>query len=140
MEPADIPSSSEPPKQDGAKVKQPVVLLVVGMAGSGKTTFMQRLCAYLNETSKPSYVINLDPAVAQVPYGVNIDICDTVNYKEVMKQYVRGCRMSNRTLSNRLICRYGLGPNGGILTSLNLFATRFNNVMEFVEKRAPSLE
>ena len=24
--------------------------------------------------------------------------------------------------------RYGLGPNGGIVTSLNLFATRFDQV------------
>ena len=32
-----------------------------------------------------------------------------VKYKEVMKQY-------------------NLGPNGGILTSLNLFATRFDQV------------
>ena len=46
------------------------------------------------------------------------DIRDTVNYKEVMKQY-------------------GLGPNGGIVTSLNLFATRFDQVMSFLEKRAP---
>jgi len=30
--------------------------------------------------------------------------------------------------------QYGLGPNGGILTSLNLFATRFHQVLEFVEK------
>ena len=44
------------------------------------------------------------------------DIRDTVNYKEVMKQY-------------------GLGPNGGIVTSLNLFATRFDQVMEFIEQR-----
>lgn len=41
-----------------------------------------------------------------------------MNYKEVMKQY-------------------NLGPNGGIVTSLNLFATRFDQVMNFVEKRAP---
>ncbi|XP_062429406.1 GPN-loop GTPase 1 isoform X2 [Rhea pennata] len=44
------------------------------------------------------------------------DIRDTVKYKEVMKQY-------------------GLGPNGGIVTSLNLFATRFDQVMKFIEKR-----
>uniref|UniRef100_A0A8D2MUH4 GPN-loop GTPase n=1 Tax=Zonotrichia albicollis TaxID=44394 RepID=A0A8D2MUH4_ZONAL len=31
--------------------------------------------------------------------------------------------------------RYGLGPNGGIVTSLNLFATRFDQVMKFIEKR-----
>ncbi|CAJ0936155.1 unnamed protein product [Ranitomeya imitator] len=31
--------------------------------------------------------------------------------------------------------RYGLGPNGGIVTSLNLFATRFDQVVKFIEKR-----
>ena len=44
------------------------------------------------------------------------DIRDTVNYKEVMKQY-------------------GLGPNGGIVTSLNLFSTRFDQVLTFIEKK-----
>ena len=34
-------------------------------------------------------------------------MCVQVNYKNVMEQY-------------------GLGPNGGILTSLNLFATKFD--------------
>ncbi len=53
--------------------------------------------------------MNLDPAVMTLPYGANIDIRDTVKYKEVMKQY-------------------NLGPNGGILTSLNLFATKFDEV------------
>lgn len=44
------------------------------------------------------------------PSGVSVtDIRDTVNYKEVMKQY-------------------NLGPNGGIMTSLNLFATKFVEV------------
>jgi GTPase SAR1 family protein len=32
--------------------------------------------------------------------------------------------------------QYGLGPNGGILTSLNLFATRFDQVIEILERRA----
>ena len=44
-----------------------------------------------------------------LPFGANIDIRDTVRYKEVMKQF-------------------NLGPNGGILTSLNLFATKFDDV------------
>jgi GTPase SAR1 family protein len=55
------------------------------------------------------YVLNLDPAVMTLPFGANIDIRDTVRYKEVMKEY-------------------GLGPNGGILTSLNLFSTKFDEV------------
>lgn len=99
----------------------------------------QRLTAHLHTVKAPPYVINLDPAVHEVPFPANIgegpayvgrghnvvnvevsvcvtplavspaDIRDTVNYKEVMKQY-------------------GLGPNGGIVTSLNLFATRFDQV------------
>ena len=50
--------------------------------------------------------------------SISTDIRDTVNYKEVMKQYK-------------------LGPNGGIVTALNLFATRFDQVMGFIERRAP---
>uniref|UniRef100_A0A3Q1BY84 GPN-loop GTPase n=1 Tax=Amphiprion ocellaris TaxID=80972 RepID=A0A3Q1BY84_AMPOC len=99
----------------GARDK-PVCLIVLGMAGSGKTTFVQRLTAHLHTQKSPPYVINLDPAVHEVPFPANIDIRDTVNYKEVMKQY-------------------GLGPNGGIVTSLNLFATRFDQVMQFIEKK-----
>ncbi|KAK5873513.1 hypothetical protein PBY51_018549 [Eleginops maclovinus] len=95
---------------------KPVCLIVLGMAGSGKTTFVQRLTAHLHTRKSPPYVINLDPAVHEVPFPANIDIRDTVNYKEVMKQY-------------------GLGPNGGIVTSLNLFATRFDQVMQFLEKK-----
>uniref|UniRef100_A0A4W6CRW2 GPN-loop GTPase n=1 Tax=Lates calcarifer TaxID=8187 RepID=A0A4W6CRW2_LATCA len=76
----------------------------------------QRLTAHLHTLKAPPYVINLDPAVHEVPFPANIDIRDTVNYKEVMKQY-------------------GLGPNGGIVTSLNLFATRFDQVMQFIEKK-----
>lgn len=49
-----------------------------GMAGSGKTTLMQRMAAHLNHAGKPAYVLNLDPAVTNVPYGANIDIRDTV--------------------------------------------------------------
>ncbi|KAG0224167.1 hypothetical protein B0O80DRAFT_402882 [Mortierella sp. GBAus27b] len=101
--------------------KRPPVILCIGMAGSGKTTFMQRLNAYLHSQKQPPYILNLDPAVASLPFSANIDIRDTVNYKEVMKQY-------------------NLGPNGGILTALNLFTTKFDQVLGFVDKRAPTLD
>lgn len=96
---------------------QPVAIVCVGMAGSGKTTFMQRINAHLHGQKEPPYVINLDPAVLNVPFESNIDIRDSVNYKEVMKQY-------------------NLGPNGGILTSLNLFATKVDQILGLLEKRA----
>lgn len=155
------------------------ICLVVGMAGSGKTTLVNALACYLDDHSLPqlacaerlvhapcspqtldvdkqvessglvclevqkqslqpevsseattddaqgdsnnspagAYVINLDPAVAELPYESNIDIRDTVKYKEVMREY-------------------SLGPNGAIITSLNLFATRFDQVLALIEKRA----
>ena len=49
---------------------------------------MQRINAHLHGKKEPPYVINLDPAVRSVPFDSNIDIRDSVNYKEVMKQYV----------------------------------------------------
>lgn len=100
--------------------KQPLCILVLGMAGSGKTSFVKRLDACLN-VRKPHHVINLDPAVDKVPYISYIDIRDTVNYKEVMKQY-------------------GLGPNGGIVTSLNLFSTMFDDVLKLITKREEELD
>lgn len=99
----------------------PVCLIVLGMAGSGKTTFVQKLSEHLYTKSKPPYIINLDPAVKNVPYPANIDIRDTVNYKEVMKQY-------------------NLGPNGAILTSLNLFTTRFDQAINLLDKRRPEFK
>lgn len=70
--------------------KKPVVIITIGMAGAGKSTFVQRINSYLHSLSPPSppYILNLDPAVANVPFEPNIDIRDTINYSEVMKQSV----------------------------------------------------
>ncbi|CAI9302507.1 unnamed protein product [Lactuca saligna] len=101
--------------------KKPVIIIVVGMAGSGKTTFLHRTVCHTQATNTRGYVLNLDPAVMTLPFGANIDIRDTVRYKEVMKQF-------------------NLGPNGGILTSLNLFATKFDDVIQMIERRADELD
>ncbi|XP_030967066.1 GPN-loop GTPase QQT2-like [Quercus lobata] len=101
--------------------RKPIIIIVVGMAGSGKTTFLHRLVCHTQASNIRGYVMNLDPAVMTLPFGANIDIRDTVKYKEVMKQY-------------------NLGPNGGILTSLNLFATKFDEVISVIEKRADQLD
>jgi len=47
---------------------------------------IQRIIAHATVTGSPPYVINLDPAVASIPYNPNIDIRKTVDYK------VRGLR------------------------------------------------
>ncbi|RYO82000.1 hypothetical protein DL766_007264 [Monosporascus sp. MC13-8B] len=109
-------ASTSGASSSSAAASEAVAVVCVGMAGSGKTTFMQRINAHLHGQKEPPYVINLDPAVLNVPFESNIDIRDSVNYKEVMKQY-------------------NLGPNGGILTSLNLFATKVDQILSLLEKR-----
>lgn len=86
------------------------------MAGSGKTTFVQKLAEYLYDHDSPGYLINLDPACHDIPYPAHIDIRDTINYKKVMKDYE-------------------LGPNGAIITSLNLFSTKFDQLVTLIEQR-----
>ena len=54
------------------------------MAGSGKTTLMQRMAAHLHASGQPAYILNLDPAVINVPYAANIDIRDTVSWLTAM--------------------------------------------------------
>eukprot|EP00986_Skeletonema_menzelii_P007093 scaffold2744_cov141-Skeletonema_menzelii.AAC.6 len=66
---------------------------------------------------RAGYSINLDPAAKYIPFSSSIDIRDTVDYIEVMRQHK-------------------LGPNGAILTCLNLFATKFDQVMAILERRA----
>lgn len=75
---------------------------------------MKKLAQFKRPEHKP-YIINLDPACKETPYPTNIDIRDTINYKEVMKQYC-------------------LGPNGGIVTSLNLFSTKFGKVIDILKQ------
>ena len=104
-----------------AKPGSPVCMIVLGMAGSGKTTLMQRMYSHVHGRAWPAYSLNLDPAVMHMPFTPNIDIRDSVKYKEVMKTY-------------------GLGPNGAIMTSLNLFSTRFDQVLSLVEKRAATTQ
>ncbi|TDG41462.1 hypothetical protein AWZ03_012119 [Drosophila navojoa] len=92
----------------------PVCIIVLGMAGSGKTTFTRSLIEHAQAQFNP-YVVNLDPACREVPYAAHIDIRDTVNYREVMKQYQ-------------------LGPNGGIVTALNMFTTKMPKFAELVRR------
>jgi GPN-loop GTPase len=79
------------------------------------------LISYISEHGKKSYNINLDPAVLEVNFPCNIDIRDSVKYKNVMKTYQ-------------------LGPNGAILTSLNLFAAQFDQVINLIAQKQDQYE
>lgn len=51
---------------------RPICMIVLGMAGSGKTSFVQRLTQLGDLQKMKPYVINLDPACQEVPYHANI--------------------------------------------------------------------
>ena len=90
-------------------------LIVVGMAGSGKTTFVGNLKNYLLEkTDFNVFASNLDPVVMRLPYSSEYDIRKDFNHKEVMK-------------------KYKLGPNGAIMTCLNLFCAKIDNFIKQFE-------
>lgn len=59
-----------------------------------------------------------------------------------MRQSEPGCRDSYVTLIKSVFClkRYSLGPNGAIITSLNLFTTKFEQVMNLIDKRANEID
>jgi GTPase SAR1 family protein len=101
---------------------KPINCLVVGMAGSGKSSLVSRLVSHANEKQWAWKAINLDPAVQTLSFPADLDIRDTVSYSRVMEEY-------------------RLGPNGAILTALNLFAAQFERVLDFIESACgPSRE
>lgn len=51
--------------------EKPVCIVVLGMAGSGKTTLVKKLAGLTYKEKRP-YLVNLDPACREVPYPVNI--------------------------------------------------------------------
>jgi GTPase SAR1 family protein len=118
MSDATSSSSSSAPEVDvDAQNATPTVCLVIGMAGSGKSTLMQRMCAHTFAKDMSPYVINLDPAVyGKLRFQSHVDVRQSIDYQKVMSQYE-------------------LGPNGAIMTCLNLFGTRMPELMELVAKR-----
>lgn len=70
--------------------------LVIGPAGSGKTTFCNGMQQYLTLLGRKAVVVNLDPANDALPYECAVDIAELVSLQEVQENL-------------------NLGPNGGTL-------------------------
>lgn len=85
-------SKNEPNENPG-----PVCLIVLGMAGSGKTTFVKKVVSYLN-SKKPPFVVNLDPACRTVPYPVNVGMYIHAMFK-YFYPYLRGSQFKKNTFT-----------------------------------------
>ena len=125
-------SSSSSTQQSETQQKHlPVAIIFIGMAGSGKTRVVYAFGRFLKKHHKKPYIINLDPAVSEVPYKYRIDIRDAVDYNQTMKSlvFLYNFNVLISLFIINLQFRLKLGPNGAILTCLNLFTIRFDDVI-----------
>jgi GTPase SAR1 family protein len=111
--PNESSSNSKTPETENIDSKAHC-LLFIGMAGTGKTSLYMRLNSFLSQNKKSKYLVNLDPACTVTK--ANVDIRTTVDYHKILKEY-------------------HMGPNGGILTCLNLFTTKFDQVVDLIESK-----
>ncbi|CAN8064235.1 unnamed protein product [Agarophyton chilense] len=70
--------------------------VVLGPAGSGKSTYCAELQRYCNDKRRAIHVINLDPAAEDFKYSVSVDIRDLISVDEVGEEF-------------------SLGPNGALV-------------------------
>jgi len=90
-------------------------IFILGTAGSGKTTLVKSFQDYLLDNEMDTAVINLDPAVEQIPYRPDFDVRDYVDAFEVME-------------------RYGLGPNSSLIASIDLILTKAKDIKEEISR------
>ncbi|KAM9956026.1 hypothetical protein ACTFIW_002238 [Dictyostelium discoideum] len=75
------------------------VQLVMGPAGSGKSTYCDTMRKYCEEIKRSVHIVNLDPAAEVFEYPVSVDIKNLVTVDEVMDEL-------------------HYGPNGGLVYAM----------------------
>ena len=62
-------------------------IFFTGTAGSGKSQLTSILSNWYQQEGKDVITVNLDPGVNNLPYGVDVDIRDYINLKDIMEKY-----------------------------------------------------
>lgn len=89
----------------------PYFIIVLGTAGSGKTTLTASLMDYLLDNEMDVACINLDPAVEVLPYKPDVDVRDYSSARELM-------------------IKHGLGPNGALITAIDMVALNIDEIKD----------
>jgi GTPase SAR1 family protein len=93
-------------------------IFLAGTAGSGKSLLTSILGPWFAAKGSSSITVNLDPGVISLPYTPDIDIRDYINIEELMNQYQ-------------------LGPNGALILSSDMIATKLPEIQEEIDSFDP---
>ena len=93
-------------------------MLVVGPAGSGKSTFCEYMQRHFEILKRPAHVINFDPACEDFKYNPIIDIRDLISLDDVTDP--------NEDLR--------LGPNGGLVYCLEYISKNLDWLDECLQE------
>jgi len=89
----------------------PYAVVILGTAGSGKTTLTAALAEYLLDNEMDVITVNLDPAVETLPYKPDIDVRKYVDARELME-------------------KLGLGPNGALIAAVDMLTLNIEQLKE----------
>ena len=79
-------------------------VIVIGPAGSGKSTLCGVLAEHYASMHRSTHIANMDPAADELPYEPSIDIRDLISLDDAMEGK-------------------GLGPNGGLVFCMEYLVT-----------------
>lgn len=90
------------------------IVVFIGPAGAGKSSLVYAYSKWLEETfGYKVYRVNLDPAADYIPYTPDFDVRSIINV-------------------HRIAIEYGLGPNGALLKSMDILASKINIIEETI--------
>lgn len=85
--------------------------VLIGPAGSGKSTYIYRTAKYFETIKRIVHCVNLDPAADTLLYEPDIDIRNVINVQDVMK-------------------KMNYGPNGALIYCMEKITSRRSNWFE----------
>jgi len=94
------------------------VIFIVGTAGAGKSLLASKIFDYYTGNGAFVGMLNLDPAVENLPYTCDVDIRDYIDIVSIMRQY-------------------DLGPNGSMIMANDLIASRIDELQHEVDDVNP---